>query len=159
PAAYNARPGWSRKNCRWMPWFSPLSSISVLDRASPFDRKVPVSSWYKIKPPPAFITEGQLVADLRIGNHKALVRDIGNLLPILFKGQLLVRQFCREGVPDLSQFNERSLKPDILFQKQLVRRDVFFNLIRNGREIHPDLCAVLGDTGFKILLEIGRAHV
>ena len=69
----------------------PFLLISVLDRASPFDREVPVSSWYKIKPPPAFIAEGQLVADLRIGNHKALVRDIGDLLPILFKGQLLVR--------------------------------------------------------------------
>ena len=61
-----------------------------LNRASPLDREVPVGSRYKIKPPPAFIAEGQLVADLRIGNHKALVGDIGDLLPILLKGQFLV---------------------------------------------------------------------
>ena len=73
-----------------MPSFSPLPFLSILDGTSPFNRKVPIGSRYKIKPPPAFIAEGQLVADLRIGNHKALVRDIGDFLPILFKGQFLV---------------------------------------------------------------------
>ncbi len=121
--------------------------------ASPLDGEVPISPRNKVKPSPALISQGQLVADLRIGDHQDLIGDIGDLQAILLKSQLLIGQFRSKGISYLSQFNERPFEPDVLLQKRLVDGYLVNDVIGDRGKVHPDLRTVLGDTGLKILLD------
>ena len=50
----------------------------------------------------------------------ACVGDIGDLLPVLLKGQFLVGKLRRERIPYLAKFNQRTPEPNILLQERLI---------------------------------------
>ena len=86
----------------------------------PLDGQVPVGPGDKIKPSPALIAKGQLIPDLRIRDHKALVGNISDLLPVLLKRQFLIGKLCCERIPHFSKFDQCAFEPDILLQERLV---------------------------------------